>query len=306
MRRRMNGRPNERPHRDKEPAFDGLACHWNFLGLELELSSLLVSPSIPPSTTDPSLLLAFYLTITTGQPIMLTITLAAALSSVAVVQAETVLGAVSMPLHYLQFIANLLRQYMFHRHGDRTDKSHPPTVLTDVGYNQVYNSGQYYRTRYVESGASSKIAGLNTDIVLLSQIQASAPADNVIDSSATGFLQGLYPPVGATISAQTLANGSTISAPMNGYQIIPISLQTTGSNSEDAGWLQSATSCNNAEISSNQYYYTQGYNDLLNSTGNFYQSLLPVINGTFTSAQDGYKNAYTSMSGRHVSRSTSC
>jgi len=69
--------------------------------LELELLSSLISPSIPSSTTDPSLLLAFYLTITTGQPIMLTITLAAALSSVAVVQAETVLGAVSMPLHYL-------------------------------------------------------------------------------------------------------------------------------------------------------------------------------------------------------------
>jgi hypothetical protein len=195
---------------------------------------------------------------------------------------------------------------MFHRHGDRTDKSHPPANLTALGFNQVYNSGQYYRSRYVETGASSKIAGLNTDIVLLSQIQASAPADNVIESSATGFLQGLYPPVGATISAQTLANGSTISAPMNGYQIIPISLQTTGSNSEDAGWLQSATSCNNAEISSNQYYYTQEYNDLLNSTGDFYQSLLPVINGTFTAAQDGFKNAYTSTSQCRVHKCTLC
>jgi len=185
---------------------------------------------------------------------------------------------------------------MFHRHGDRTSKSFPPANLTDLGYTQVYNSGQYYRTRYVETGASNKIAGLNTDIVLLSQIQASAPADNVIESSATGFLQGLYPPVGATISAQTLANGSTISAPMNGYQIVPISLQTTGASSENAGWLQSATSCNNAEISSNQYYYTQEYNDLLNSTGDFYQSILPVINGTFTSATDGFKNAYTSKS----------
>jgi len=172
--------------------------------------------------------------------------------------------------------------------------------MASQGYNQVYNSGQYYRSRYVETGASSKIAGLNTDIVLLSQIQASAPADNVIESSATGFLQGLYPPVGATIGAQLLANGSTISAPMNGYQIIPISLQTTGASSEDAGWLQSATACNNAEISSNQYYYTQDYNDLLNSTGAFYQDLLPVVNGTFNSTQDGFKNAYTSTSRYHV------
>lgn len=60
----------------------------------------------------------------------------------------------------------LLGAYIFHRHGDRTPKSLPPTNLTSLGYSQVYSSGQYYRSRYLTS--SSKIYGLNTDLVKLS------------------------------------------------------------------------------------------------------------------------------------------
>ena len=205
----------------------------------------------------------------------------------------TALALAFLPL--ASCVDTVLGVYMFHRHGDRAnDKSHPPTALSSLGYNQVYNSGQYYRSRYVQRGAAFPIVNLNPDLVLQSQIQASAPADNVIQNSAMGFLQGLYPPVGLINSAQTLANGTTVSAPMNGYQLIPISIQSTGTGSEDESWLQDATQCNNAEISSNAYYYSPEYNTLLSSTRDFYQSLLPIINGTFNSTQSTFKNAYTS------------
>ena len=75
-----------------------LPMHWEF-PRNLSLSSL-ISPSIPSSPPEASLLLTRYLAITTRQLIMLAITLAAALSSVAAVQAETVLGAVSKPREY--------------------------------------------------------------------------------------------------------------------------------------------------------------------------------------------------------------
>lgn len=206
--------------------------------------------------------------------------------------AATTLALAMLPL--ASSADTLLAVYTFHRHGDRTDKSHPPTSLTSLGYTEVYNSGQYYRTRYVQRGASFPIAGMATDVVVQSQIQASAPADTVIQNSAMAFLQGLYPPVGATGSQQTLANGTAVSAPMNGYQLIPIGLQSTGTGSEDESWLQDATQCNLAEISSNNYYYSNEYNSLLNSTQSFYQSLLPIINGTFSSSKSNFKNAYTS------------
>lgn len=185
--------------------------------------------------------------------------------------------------------------YMFHRHGDRTAKSTPPANLTDLGYAQVYESGTYYRSRYIANNATLRINGVNSDLVKQSQIAVSAPADTVLQNSATGFLQGLYPPVGTTISAQELRNRPAVQAPMNGYQLIPVSLVSSGSGSEDNGWLQDATGCANAVQSSNDYFYSPEYMSLHSSTMDFYQSLLPVVNGTFNATTTSYKNAYTSV-----------
>ncbi|ORY17634.1 histidine phosphatase superfamily [Clohesyomyces aquaticus] len=187
--------------------------------------------------------------------------------------AETVLGA-----------------YIFHRHGDRTPKSLPPANLTTLGYDEVYTSGQYYRSRYLTG--SSKIRGINKDIVKLSQLSVTSPVDNVLQSSAVGFLQGLYPPVGETMSTQSLANGSDVQAPMNGYQLIPVNIVSSGTGSEDNGWLQDASGCQNAKLSSNAYFSSAEYNNLLSSTKDLYKSLVPVVNGTFDASDVTFKNAY--------------
>lgn len=196
------------------------------------------------------------------------------------VPAETVLGV-----------------YVFHRHGDRTSKSFAPTQLTDLGYQQVYQSGNFYRSRYIESNASSPIFGISSNLVKNSQLTVQAPVDTVLQNSAGGFLQGLYPPVGATLGTQTLADGTTVEAPLGGYQLIPVNAVTSassGSNSENSAWLQGQSGCNNAIVSSNNYFFSESYNATLASTKSFYQSILPVINGTFTSATDTFKNAYSS------------
>ncbi|KAI4120525.1 MAG: hypothetical protein LQ347_007081, partial [Umbilicaria vellea] len=187
----------------------------------------------------------------------------------------------------------VLGVYIFSRHGDRTSKSTPPTVLTDLGYQQVFKSGTYFRNRYIADGATSQIAGIEPNLVKYSQISASAPMDNVLMPAAQGFLQGLYPPVGSTMGAQKLADGTVVQAPLNGYQLIPIAQVTTGTNSEDFGWLQGASNCANAIVSSNEYFTSPEYMALLNSTADFYKSLTPLINGTFSPSQISYKNAYT-------------
>ncbi|KAH8632660.1 hypothetical protein IG631_11294 [Alternaria alternata] len=192
--------------------------------------------------------------------------------------AETVLGA-----------------YIFHRHGDRTPKALAPTNLTTLGYEQVYTSGQYYRSRYLSG--DSKIRGINEDEVKLSQLQVQAPVDNVLQNSAMGFLQGLYPPV-QTVS--TLANGQSVQAPMDGYQLIPVNTIETGSGSEDSGWLQDASSCQNAKTSSNSYFDSADYKNLASSTGDFYTSLIPSINGVMADDQVTFKNAYVVYDTIHV------
>ena len=200
-----------------------------------------------------------------------------------------------------QAAETILGVYIFSRHGDRTSKSTPPATLTDLGYQQVFSSGGYYRDRYISSNASSRINGINPDLVKLSQLGISAPLDNVLMSSATAFTQGLYPPFDGTNSSQTLRNGTQVQSPLGGYQIIPIQQTTSGTGSEDAAWLQGSSNCANALVSSNNYLASDDFKMLSNSTQSFYDSqIAPMVNNTFTGSQVNYKNAYVRMSSLHI------
>src|ERR1700753_1695733 len=75
--------------------------------------------------------------------------------------------------------------YMFHRHGDRTPKSLAPTNLTALGYDQVFASVSYSRSRYLDPASPLKIRGMNTDLVKLTQLSVTSPVDNVLQSSAS-------------------------------------------------------------------------------------------------------------------------
>ena len=191
----------------------------------------------------------------------------------------------------------ILGVYIFHRHGDRSTKSYPPTHLTDLGYAEVFQSGSFYRSRYVDSNATNPIFGINSDLVKDSQLSVQSPTDTVLQNSATGFLQGLYPPVGATLGSEAIANGSTIESPLGGYQLIPVSVLTSASpdsQPENSVWLEGTSGCQNAIVSSNNYFLSQDFMNMTNKTAAFYQTILPVINSTFTSTTDIYKNAYAS------------
>ena len=211
--------------------------------------------------------------------------------------AATLLGLFGMlPMAFSQRLTNetVLGVYMLHRHGDRTPKITAPTNLTDLGYRQVYMSGEYYRSRYITSGAPYRISDINSDVVLQDQLQVSAPIDTVLQNSATAFLQALYPPVGSPKDTEILRNGTKVTAPMQGYQLIPLGVAESGTGSEDSTWLQDTSNCAKAEISSNEYFFSDEYNKRLESTEDFYQRLMPVIDGVFDSSTANFENAYES------------
>ena len=186
----------------------------------------------------------------------------------------------------------VLGVYVLSRHGDRTAKAIPPTNLTDLGYEEVFTSGTYFRNRYIASEASNPIYGMNTDLVLESQITASAPVDNILQNSAAGFLQALYPPVGETLGSETLRNGTVIQTPLNGFQLIPLQVISTGTDGENSAWLQGSTNCANAEISSLEYYVSSAYDQTYTTTQSFYNGVYPMIERTFTQNETNYMNAY--------------
>jgi len=199
------------------------------------------------------------------------------LAALPLVKTETVLGV-----------------FIFSRHGDRTPKALAPTNLTSLGAEQVYGSGSYYRSRYVASNAASPILGLDRDVAALGQLSVTAPVDNVLQSSAQAFLQGLYPPVGR-LSTQELRNDTSVTAPLGGYQYVPVNIVTsasTASNAENSAWLQGSSGCSNAVISSNNYLSSSEYASTYAESEDFYASLLPVIDGVFDSEAANFKNAY--------------
>ena len=134
---------------------------------------------------------------------------------------STSIAAAALLLQSAQAAETVLGAYIFSRHGDRVSKATPPTILTDLGYSQVSQRGDYFRNRYVASSATSQIMGMSPDIVKYSQIAASAPLDTVLFPSTLGFLQGLYPPAGQK-GSEVLRNTTTIESPLNGYQLIPV------------------------------------------------------------------------------------
>ncbi|KAI0489550.1 putative histidine acid phosphatase [Xylaria cf. heliscus] len=207
------------------------------------------------------------------------------LAALPLVKTETVLGV-----------------YIFSRHGDRTPKALAPTNLTSLGAEEVYASGSYYRNKYVASDATTPITGLSRDVAALTQLAVTAPVDNVLQNSAQAFLQGLYPPAGS-LSTQELRNDSEVTAPLGGYQYIPVNAVSTASsssNSENSPWLQGGSGCDNAVVSSNNYLSSASYKASLAQSAGFYESLLPVINGTFAAADASFKNAYAIFDYVHV------
>lgn len=204
---------------------------------------------------------------------------------------HTFLPFALLHLPLTQAAETVLGLYIFSRHGDRTTKAYPPTKLTDLGYSEVFSSGTWFRQNYING--SSPVNGIEPNLVKQSQIAASAPLDNVLMSSTQGFLQGLYPPVGATLGSQTLGNGTIVTAPLDGFQLINVQTVTSGTGSEDSAWLQGSSNCAKAMLSSNEYFSSPEYVAILNSTKAFYSSILPTVNSTFNASQTTFSNAYS-------------
>lgn len=186
----------------------------------------------------------------------------------------------------------VLGVYLYSRHGDRTAKVFGNTELTDLGYHEVFAAGSFYHDRYIAAGSDKQIEGISDAIVNAQQISASAPSDAVLQNSATGFLQGVYPPA-LKAASQVLGNGTSVQSPLDGYQIIQVKATDTSQDSENSVWLQGSSGCNKATVSSNNYYTSDSYMSMLESTKDFYTSLSPMLNSTFSADQMNFKNAYT-------------
>ncbi|TBU38917.1 phosphoglycerate mutase-like protein [Dichomitus squalens] len=116
------------------------------------------------------------------------------------------------------------------RNGDRTEcYQHPvtqkpgPTRSTPLGEVQAHQLGQYLRGIYLDSSSSSHIRGIHSDLVDLTEVAVRVKVGGegaAVFDSATALLQGLFPP--NPDNRITLANETTVVAPLGGYQYVPV------------------------------------------------------------------------------------
>ncbi|KAH7906411.1 histidine phosphatase superfamily [Hygrophoropsis aurantiaca] len=114
--------------------------------------------------------------------------------------------------------AGLIGVVLLARHGDRLGYYQHPNTYSST---QSYITPLWFET-HLDPSSHSFIQGINRDVVDVDQlfIRADSGGGNVVLDSAYGLLQGLYPPTSA--STITLANGSTITGPLGGYQYVPV------------------------------------------------------------------------------------
>jgi prostatic aicd phosphatase len=113
--------------------------------------------------------------------------------------------------------------------------------------------------------------------------------DNVLLPSAVSFWQGFYPP-SSTFTFQTLANGTSEDAPLNGYQYVTIN--GLPSDSPDLIWIagdQSCPTCINAQQS---YYNSTKFLTLQPQLQPFYNQFIPLFDGVLPTSSVGFQNAY--------------
>ncbi|KAK4246199.1 histidine phosphatase superfamily [Corynascus novoguineensis] len=183
---------------------------------------------------------------------------------------------------------------VFTRHGDRTAKHFGNWVLTPLGAQQVFQVGTDYRSRYLSSSSPQRIRGISEFEYVPAQVWASAPDSPVLLTTANSFLQALYPPLGdikPLLSAQDLANGSSVESPLAGYQYV--TLHGVSEDSPETIWIKGDDECPAIKAASADFKASTEYQDRLASTRDFYQSLYPLVSDLYPSAEDlSYDSAY--------------
>lgn len=127
-------------------------------------------------------------------------------------------------------------------------------ALTPLGAQQMLSQGAHFRTRYLRGTAVDSrsgdhdIANLDPDALDNSEITILSTDDAYVASSATAFMQGVYPPATGTMAgnsggaaASRLANNTIVDFPLGGYQYPKI--QTLSMSGSDSVWLQGHRDC---------------------------------------------------------------
>ncbi|KAI1084621.1 phosphoglycerate mutase-like protein [Whalleya microplaca] len=199
--------------------------------------------------------------------------------------------------------------FAFVLHGERTPlQGKLDPSLTPLGAQQLYSQGQLFRARYLSNSSlsdednslttNSPITGIEQQALDNTQLSIFSTTDDFVTGSALAFIQGLYPPVTRSfaysnggVNASTLANGTQIEFPLDGYQYPNI--QTLSATDPNSMGLEGQAGCTEYWISSGDATSEAAVQQLYNSTLDFYQSTwTEVFPNTLPKVMLSYDYAY--------------
>ncbi|KAG8716414.1 hypothetical protein FRC11_013397 [Ceratobasidium sp. 423] len=167
------------------------------------------------------------------------------------------------------------------RHGDRQGFYQSPdnytpvqTAITPLGLVQEYQLGQLIRSLYLNASSPSVVSGISTGLFDQNQVRIRADAGGeggVIFDSAVALSQGAWP--AATAFNTTLANGTTVVAPLNGYQYAPIESVEPDTDVSLEGW----TECNTFATATSAFYNSTEFKQVSDANTDFLNSLRPIV-----------------------------
>lgn len=203
--------------------------------------------------------------------------------------------------------SQLLGVVLIVRHGDRQGFYQNPqtytataTQITPLGNQQEFMLGSYLRSLYLNQSSPSYITGMSTGMFNQSQVYIQADLggeDGVIYDSCVSLTQGLWP---ATLSNNiTLANGSTITAPLGGYQYVPI--ESVDPNLSVS--LEGFTSCNTFNTHTTAFYNSSTFQEMAAQSASFLDSLPPYLDGRSVQLQNMW-NIYDFMNVNDIHNAT--
>ena len=189
------------------------------------------------------------------------------------------------------------------RFGDRIPLLSPElSILTPLGAQQLYSTGQLFRERYVSPptsnlGGNLVIPGISTFEIDVLQTFATAVYDPSITASAQAFLQGLYPPTNIEVQGTLytneyqLANGTTIQYPLGNYQYPWMS--TPSAYDQYSIYLAGTQACQAHQEYASDYYATPEVVNIRTSNQGFFDDLYnKAFAGDIVNTTVSYNNAY--------------
>ncbi|PLB47248.1 phosphoglycerate mutase-like protein [Aspergillus steynii IBT 23096] len=193
--------------------------------------------------------------------------------------------------------------FAFTLHGDSIPAVLPqPKALTPYGAGDLHAAGSAFRSRYVavqgnNDSSSTRIESLSPYVLDTGEIEVLSTTSPSDVASAQAFMQGLYPPLNETYTGTyvdfslQLANGSTITAPLKGYQYPRI--LTLSSDDPRSLTVDGQSSCLMHQVANAEYRSSPEVQEIAQTSEAFYNNLYnQALSGVLDRSSANYQNAY--------------